>query len=45
MITGAGPTVELFRNRIEVTNSGVPLVEPNRFIDFPPRSRNEALAS
>ena len=44
-ITGAGPTVELFRNRIEITNPGAPLVEPDRFIDFPPRSRNEALAS
>ena len=44
-ITGAGPTVELFRNRIEITNPGSPLVEPERFIDFPPRSRNEALAS
>ena len=44
-ITGAGPTVELFRNRIEITNPGAPLVEPERFIDYPPRSRNEALAS
>ena len=44
-ITGAGPTVELFRNRIEITNPGNPLVEPDRFIDSPPRSRNEALAS
>ena len=44
-ISGAGPTVELFRNRIEITNPGAPLVEPERFIDFPPRSRNEALAS
>ena len=44
-MTGAGPTVELFRNRIEITNPGAPLVEPDRFIDYPPRSRNEALAS
>ncbi len=44
-ITGAGPTVELFRNRLEITNPGKPLVEPDRFIDSPPRSRNEALAS
>ena len=44
-IPGAGPTVELFRNRMEITNPGAPLVEPERFIDFPPRSRNEALAS
>ena len=44
-VTGAGPSVELFRNRIEITNPGAPLVEPERFIDSPPRSRNEALAS
>ena len=44
-LTGVGPTVELFRNRLEITNPGVPLVETDRFIDSPPRSRNEALAS
>ena len=44
-VGGAGPTIELFRNRLEVTNPGTPLVTPERFIDFPPRSRNEALAS
>ena len=44
-ITGAGPTVELFRNRLEIINPGAPLVVPERFIDAPPRSRNEALAS
>lgn len=43
--TGAGPTIELFRNRLEITNPGAPLVETKRFIDFPPRSRNEALAA
>ena len=44
-VGGAGPTIELFRNRLEVTNPGTPLVAPERFIDFPPRSRNEMLAS
>ena len=44
-ITGAGPTIELFRDRIEITNPGAPLVEPHRMIDLPPRSRNESLAS
>ena len=44
-VGGAGPTIELFRNRLEITNPGTPLVAPERFIDFPPRSRNEALAS
>lgn len=44
-ITGAGPMVELFSDRIEITNPGNPLIDPQRFIDMPPRSRNEALAS
>ena len=44
-ITGAGPIIELFRNRLEITNPGAPLVETDRFIDAPPRSRNEALAA
>ena len=44
-LTGTGPTVELFRARLEITNPGAPLVAPDRFIDSPPRSRNEALAS
>jgi predicted HTH transcriptional regulator len=44
-ITGAGPMVEIFDDRIEITNPGEPLVDTNRFVDTPPRSRNEALAS
>lgn len=44
-ITGAGPMVEMFKDRLEITNPGKPLVQPERFLDFPPRSRNEALAS
>jgi ATP-dependent DNA helicase RecG len=44
-VTGAGPMVELFDGRIEVTNPGEPLVATDRFVDAPPRSRNEALAS
>jgi predicted HTH transcriptional regulator len=43
--TGTGPMVELFSDRMEITNPGSPLVEPLRFLDSPPRSRNEALAS
>ncbi len=42
---GAGPTVEIFTGRIEITNPGRPLIDPLRFIDEPPRSRNEALAA
>lgn len=44
-ISGAGPTVEIFDNRVEITNTGEPLIETDRFIDHPPRSRNEDLAS
>jgi predicted HTH transcriptional regulator len=44
-ITGAGPMVEIFANRMEISNPGVPLIDTLRFIDEPPRSRNEALAA
>lgn len=44
-ITGTGPMVEIFEDRMEITNPGVPLVDPERFLDTPPRSRNEQLAS
>lgn len=44
-ITGAGPLIELFGDRLEITNPGAALISPDRFIDFPPRSRNEALAA
>ncbi|MBR4823984.1 MAG: putative DNA binding domain-containing protein [Spirochaetaceae bacterium] len=44
-IPGSSPLVEIFQSRIEVTNPGIPLVDINRFIDNPPKSRNEALSS
>lgn len=44
-ITGAGPIIEIFSNRVEVTNPGSPLVDVMRIIDNPPKSRNEKLAS
>lgn len=44
-ITGSGPMVEIFDDRMEVTNPGVPLMETQRMLDHPPRSRNETLAS
>ena len=44
-ITGAGPIIEVFPRRLEVTNPGVPLVDTLRFVDAPPRSRNDKLAS
>ncbi len=43
--TGTGPMVEIFDDRMEISNPGIPLVDPNRFLDTPPKSRNESLAS
>ena len=44
-VAGAGPVVEIFKNRVEVTNPGAPLVEIMRIVDNPPKSRNEKLAA
>ena len=44
-ITGASPKVEIFADRIEITNPGKPLIDTLRFIDSPPRSRNEDIAA
>lgn len=44
-VTGAGPMIEIFTGRMEITNPGEPLIKTERFLDSPPRSRNEALAS
>jgi predicted HTH transcriptional regulator len=38
------PRVEIFSNRIEISNPGTPLVAIQRFIDAPAKSRNEKLA-
>lgn len=45
MLRGTGPMVEVFDGRLEITNPGVPLMDTKRFLDTPPRSRNEDLAS
>ncbi len=42
---GSGPRIEIFKDKIRITNPGVPLVPIERFIDAPPKSRNERLAS
>jgi predicted HTH transcriptional regulator len=44
-LTGTGPVIEIFENRVEVTNPGTPLVDIMRIVDNPPKSRNEKLAS
>ena len=44
-LTGAGPMVEIFSDRLEISNPGVPLIDTLRFIGEPPRSRNEILAA
>jgi predicted HTH transcriptional regulator len=44
-LAGTGPIIELFDTRLEITNPGLPLVDTQRFLDSPPQSRNEALAS
>jgi len=43
-ITGAGPVIEIYSDRLEVTNPGNSLIDIDRIIDER-RSRNERLAS
>ena len=42
--SGTHTMVEIFSDRMEITNPGTPLVDINRFIDTPPKSRNEKIA-
>lgn len=44
-VQGTSPMIEIFDDRMEITNPGTPLIEKERFIDHPPISRNEKLAS
>lgn len=44
-VTGAGPMIEVFDDRVEISNPGRPLVPTDRMLDQPPRSRNEKLAA
>lgn len=44
-VTGDGPKVEIFSDRVEITNPGRPLIDTLRFVDEPPQSRNEVLAA
>ena len=43
-ISGMPITIEIFSNRLVITNPGIPLNDINRLIDLPPYSRNEVLA-
>jgi ATP-dependent DNA helicase RecG len=42
---GVSSMIEIFSDRIEITNPGPPLIDTLRFLDEPPQSRNEALAA
>lgn len=44
-LTGTGPMIEIFTDRVEISNPGTPLISTLRFIDEPPQSRNEILAA
>jgi ATP-dependent DNA helicase RecG len=44
-LTGTGPIIEVFTDRIEISNPGTPLIDTKRFLDLPPRSRNEKVAA
>lgn len=44
-IGGTSPMIEIFKNRMEISNPGKPLIDVLRFIDHTPISRNEILAS
>lgn len=42
---GTGPMIEIFEDRVEISNPGEPLIDILRFIDHNPQSRNEDLAA
>ena len=43
-VEGTQPMVEIFSNRIVFTNAGKPIVPRDRFVDYPPTSRNQKMA-
>jgi len=43
-MTGTSPVVEIFSNRIEITNPGSPLIDIEHIIEDPPISRNEKIS-
>jgi len=42
--SGTNPMVEIFEDRIEITNNGKPLIDPLQFLNGAPISRNETIA-
>lgn len=44
LIRGQQPRIEIFDDRIEITNTGEPMIPVTRFLDMTPVSRNEELA-
>ena len=44
-LTGTGPIIEIFSDRIEINNPGKCLVSIDRIVDCPPKSRNEDMAA
>ena len=42
--SGYGPRIEIFTDKMKITNPGSPLIDTKRFIDAPAKSRNEKLA-
>lgn len=44
-IAGAGPLIEVFKDRLEISNPGDCLVDIERIINCTPRSRNEDIAA
>lgn len=43
-ITGAGPQIYVFRNRLQIDNPEESLIAPERMIDLSPRSRNQQVS-
>jgi predicted HTH transcriptional regulator len=41
---GSRPTVEIFKDKVRMTNPGLPLVSVDRFIDAPSKTRNPKFA-
>jgi len=44
-LSGTNPMIEIYDNRIEISNLGKPLIDILRLIDSQPKSRNEKLAT